>query len=58
MLKMIFVLYIGFAFLLSVLGIFQKDTDKDGYFERPWLFIIGLTLILITPIVAKICELI
>lgn len=58
MLKMIFVFYIGFAFLLSVLGIFQNEVDKNGYFERPWLFIIGLTLIIIAPIVAKICELI
>lgn len=54
MLKMIFVLYIGFTFLLGVLGIFQDKIDKNG----SWLFIIGLTLMIIAPIVAKMCELI
>jgi hypothetical protein len=59
MLKMIFVIYIGFAFLLAVLGIFKADeTDKNGYYKTNWLFITGLLLIVIAPIFAKLCGLV
>lgn len=54
MLKFIFVLYIGFCFILSILGIcFDKKYSKTA-----WLLIIGLFLMVISPVVAKMCGLI
>ena len=34
MLKMTFVIYIGFTFLLAILGVFKSDEiDENGFFK-------------------------
>lgn len=59
MLKMTFVIYIGFSFLLTILGVFKSDeVDENGFFKIPWLFIAGLILLIVSPIIGKICGLV
>lgn len=56
---MTFVIYIGFTFLLTILGVFKsEEVDENGFFKIPWLFIIGLILLIVSPIVGKICGLV
>ena len=56
--KMVFVGYIIAVFSLGVHGIFYDKTDKNGNFKVNWPFGLTLILLAISPIIAKMCNLI
>ncbi len=56
--KVIFAGYLIVVFSLGVHGIFYDKTDKNGNFKVNWPFGLFLFLFGLTPIIAKICNLI
>lgn len=56
--KMIFAGYLIVVFSLGVHGIFYDKTDKNGNFKVNWPFGLFLFLFGLTPIIAKMCNLI
>lgn len=56
--KVLFVVFILFTCLLALYGIGYHKTDKNGYFKFNWPFAVALIFFVISPIVAKFCEII
>ena len=56
--KILFVIFILFACLLALYGIGYNKTDKNGYFKFNWPFAAAMVLLVVSPIIAKFCEII